>query len=44
MMLRIDINRWFAVVAILNPKWPPIYKNPKIQNGYQQNRQIVNGL
>jgi hypothetical protein len=28
-MLRIDINRWFAMVAILNPKWPPIYKNTK---------------
>jgi hypothetical protein len=19
---------WFAMVAILNPKWPPKYKNP----------------
>jgi hypothetical protein len=21
---------WFAMVAILNPKWPPKYKNPPI--------------
>jgi hypothetical protein len=28
MMLRIDSHRWFAMVAILNPKWPPNYKNP----------------
>jgi hypothetical protein len=26
MMLRIDIHRWFAMVAILNPK----FKNPLI--------------
>jgi hypothetical protein len=26
MMLRIDIHRWFALAAILNPK----YKNPPI--------------
>jgi hypothetical protein len=30
MMLRIDIHRWFAMTAILNPKWPPKYKNPLI--------------
>jgi hypothetical protein len=30
MMLRIDIHRWFAMVTILNPKWPPKYKNPTI--------------
>jgi hypothetical protein len=30
MMLRIDIHHWFAMAAILNPKWPPKYKN---QNG-----------
>jgi hypothetical protein len=30
MMLRIDIHRWFAMVATLNPKWPPKYKNPSI--------------
>jgi hypothetical protein len=28
MMLRIDIHLWFAMVAILNPKWPSKYKNP----------------
>jgi hypothetical protein len=28
MMLRIDIHRWFAMAAILNPKWLPNYKNP----------------
>jgi hypothetical protein len=26
MMLRIDIHRWFATVAILYLKWPPKYK------------------
>jgi hypothetical protein len=30
MMLRIDIHRWFAMAPILNPKWPPKYKNPSI--------------
>jgi hypothetical protein len=30
MMLRIDIHRWFAMVAILNPKWSPKYKIPLI--------------
>jgi hypothetical protein len=30
MMLQIDIHRWFTMVAILNPKWPPKYKNPPI--------------
>jgi hypothetical protein len=30
MMLRIDIHRWVAMAAILNSKWPPIYKNPPI--------------
>jgi hypothetical protein len=30
MMLRIDIHRWFAMAAILNPKWSPKYKNPPI--------------
>jgi hypothetical protein len=29
-LLRIDIHRWFAMVGILNPKWPPKYKNPSI--------------
>jgi hypothetical protein len=28
-MLRIDIHRWVAMVANLNSKWPPIYKNPR---------------
>jgi hypothetical protein len=27
MMLRIDFHRWFAMVAILNPKWTTQYKN-----------------
>jgi hypothetical protein len=30
MMLRIDIHRCFGIAAILNPKWPPKYKNPPI--------------
>jgi hypothetical protein len=30
MMLRIDIYRWFAMAAMLNPKWPKKYKNPSI--------------
>jgi hypothetical protein len=30
MVLRIDIHRWFAMAVILNPKWPPKYKNPPI--------------
>jgi hypothetical protein len=29
-MLRIDIHCWFAIAAILNPKWLPKYKNPPI--------------
>jgi hypothetical protein len=29
-MLRIDIHRWFAMAAILNPKWGSKYKNPSI--------------
>jgi hypothetical protein len=37
MLLRIDIHRWFAMVAIFNPKWLPKYKNPPISTkfGYQ---------
>jgi hypothetical protein len=27
MMVRIYNHRWLAMVAILNPKWPPKYKN-----------------
>jgi hypothetical protein len=34
MMVRIYIHRWFAMVAILNPKWPPKYKNPPYYGGY----------
>jgi hypothetical protein len=30
MMLQIYIHRWFAMMAILNPKWRPKYKNPPI--------------
>jgi hypothetical protein len=30
MMLRIDIRRLFAMVAILNAKWPPKCKIPPI--------------
>jgi hypothetical protein len=26
-MLRIDIHRWFAMMAILNPKWPPHFES-----------------
>jgi hypothetical protein len=51
MMLRIDIHRWFAMAAILIPKWPPKYKIPP--NGAKgvgmirteiglKNRQIIN--
>jgi hypothetical protein len=29
-MLGIDIHRWFAIAAILNPKWLQKYKNPPI--------------
>jgi hypothetical protein len=30
-------NIWFAMAVILNPKWPPKYKNPPIWGkfGYQ---------
>jgi hypothetical protein len=30
MMFRIDIHLWFAMAAILNPKWLPKYPNPPI--------------
>jgi hypothetical protein len=30
MMLRIDIHRWFAMAAILIPKWLQKYKNHPI--------------
>ena len=44
MMLRIDIHRWFAMVAILNPKWPPKYKNLPIWTkfGFQVDYDVAN--
>jgi hypothetical protein len=44
MMLRIDIHRWFAMTAILNPKWPPKYKNPPIGKkfGFQVDYDVAN--
>jgi hypothetical protein len=34
MMLRIDIHRYCALAAILNPKWPPKYKNTPISTKF----------
>jgi hypothetical protein len=44
MMLRIDIRRWFAMAAILNPKWPPKYKKPSIwaRFGFQVDYDVAN--
>jgi hypothetical protein len=44
MMLRIDIQRWFAMAAILNPKWPPKYKYPPIwvKFGFQIDFDVAN--
>jgi hypothetical protein len=44
MMLRIDMHRWFAMAAILNPKWPPKYKNPPIRAkfGFQVDNDVAN--
>jgi hypothetical protein len=44
MMLRIDIHHWFAMAAILNPKWPPKYKNPPIwaKKKFQVDYDVVN--
>jgi hypothetical protein len=44
MMLRIDIHRWFAMEAILNPEWPPKYKNPPIWTkfGFQVDYDVAN--
>jgi hypothetical protein len=44
MMLRIDIHRWLAMAAILNPKCPPKYKNPPIwaKFGFQVDYDVVN--
>jgi hypothetical protein len=35
---------WFAMAAILNPKWPPIYKNPPIGTkfGFQVDNDVAN--
>ena len=35
---------WFAMVAILNPKWPPKYKNPPIWTkfGFQVEYDVAN--
>jgi hypothetical protein len=33
MMLRIDIHCWFAMMAIMNPKWPSKYKYPPMSPG-----------
>jgi hypothetical protein len=44
MMLRIDIHRWFATVAILYLKWPPKYKNRPIGTkfGFQVDYDVAN--
>jgi hypothetical protein len=44
MMLRIDIHHWFAMAVILNPKWPPKYKNPPIceKFGFQIDYDVAN--
>ena len=44
MMLQIDIHRCFTMVAILNPKWPPKYKNPPIWTkfGFQVDYDVAN--
>ena len=43
-MFRIDIHRWFTMAAILNPKWPPKYKNPPIWTkfGFQVDYDVAN--
>jgi hypothetical protein len=35
---------WFAMAAILNPKWPPKYKNPLIwaKFGFQVDFDVAN--
>jgi hypothetical protein len=35
---------WFAMADILNPKWPPIYKNPPIGTkvGFQVDYDVAN--
>ena len=44
MVLRIDIDRWFAMAAILNPKWSLKYQNPPIWTkfGLQVDYDVVN--
>jgi hypothetical protein len=44
MVLRIDIHRWFAMVAILNPKWLLKYKNSPIWTkcGFQVDYDVAN--
>jgi hypothetical protein len=44
MMLRIDIHRWFAMVAILNPTWSPKHKNRPIwaKFGFQIDYDVAN--
>jgi hypothetical protein len=44
MMLQIDIHRWFAMVAILNQKWLPKYKNAPIWTkfGFQVDYDVAN--
>jgi hypothetical protein len=39
-----DIHIWFAMVAILNPKWPPRCKNPLIGTkfGFQVDYDVTN--
>jgi hypothetical protein len=43
-MLRIDIHRWFATVAILYQKWSPKYKNRPIGTkfGFQVDYDVAN--
>jgi hypothetical protein len=43
MMLRIDIHRWLAMLAIFS-KWPPKYKNPPIGTkfGFQIDYDVAN--
>ena len=44
MILRIDINRWFAMATILNPKWAAKYKKPPIwaKFGFKVDYDIAN--
>jgi hypothetical protein len=44
MVLRIDIDHWFVMAAILNPIWPPKYKTPPIWTkfGFQVDYDVAN--